>query len=70
MTLTSIGTPTMWVGFIILVLIVLAIDLWGLGGKTAHRVSQKEALTWTIVWNMPWKTASMHLTRRSANLKR
>lgn len=45
MTLTSIGTPTMWVGFIILVLIVLAIDLWGLGGKTAHRVSQKEALT-------------------------
>ena len=50
MTLTSIGTPTMWVGFIILVLIVLAIDLWGLGGKTAHRVSQKEALTWTIVW--------------------
>ena len=50
MTLTSIGTPTMWVGFIILVLIVLAIDLWGLGGKKAHRVSQKEALTWTIVW--------------------
>ena len=27
-------------------------------------------ITWTIVWNMPWKTASMHLTRRSANLKR
>ena len=50
MTLTSIGTPTMWVGFIILVLIVLAIDLWRLGGKKAHRVSQKEALARTIVW--------------------
>lgn len=33
MTLTSIGTPTLWIGFLILVLIVLAIDLWGLGGK-------------------------------------
>ena len=43
MTLTSIGTPTMWVGFIILVLIVLAIDLWGLGVKKSHRFSQKEA---------------------------
>ena len=50
MSLTSIGTPMMWVGFIILVLIVLAIDLWGLGGKNAHRVSQKEALAWTVVW--------------------
>ncbi len=50
MALTSIGTPMMWVGFLILVLVVLAIDLWGLGGKTAHKVSQKEALSWTIVW--------------------
>ena len=50
MGLTSIGTPTLWIGFLVLVLIVLAIDLWGLGGKKAHQVSQKEALTWTIVW--------------------
>ena len=48
--LTSIGTPIMWVGFLALVLVVLAIDLWGLGGKKAHRVSQKEALSWTTVW--------------------
>lgn len=50
MTLTSIGTPTLWIGFLILVLIVLAIDLWGLGGKKDHQVSQKEALTWTGIW--------------------
>lgn len=50
MTLTSIGTPTLWIGFLILVLIVLAIDLWGLGGKKNQQVSQKEALTWTAIW--------------------
>ena len=50
MTMTTIGTPTLWIGFLILVLIVLAIDLWGLGNKKDHQVSQKEALTWTGIW--------------------
>lgn len=46
----SVGQWWMWAGFIVLVLITLAIDLFGLGGKKAHRVSAKEALAWTIVW--------------------
>jgi len=38
------------VGFIAFVLAMLAIDLFVLGGKKAHRVSVREALAWTSVW--------------------
>ncbi|MDO9226516.1 MAG: TerC family protein [Pseudomonadota bacterium] len=50
MELSSIVTPAFWVGFIAFVLAMLALDLFVLGGKTAHRVSAKEALGWTGVW--------------------
>lgn len=46
----SVGEWWMWTGFITLVLIMLAIDLFGFGGKKAHQVSAKEALSWTLVW--------------------
>ena len=46
----SIGTPWMWGGFFALVLAMLALDLFALGGRTAHRVSLREAAGWTIVW--------------------
>ena len=50
MELTSIVTPAFWAGFIAFVLAMLALDLFVLGGKAAHKVSVKEALTWTGVW--------------------
>ncbi|WP_017733773.1 TerC family protein [Nafulsella turpanensis] len=39
----------LWGGFLLLVVIFLAIDL-GVFNKKAHSVSAKEALTWTGVW--------------------
>ena len=50
MELTSIGSPLMWGGFIVFVLIVLAVDLLLLGRKGAHRISHTEALSWSAVW--------------------
>ncbi|APW48108.1 TerC family protein [Rhodoferax antarcticus] len=40
----------MWAGFITFVLAMLALDLFVLGGKKAHRVSVKEAGAWVFVW--------------------
>ncbi len=39
----------MWLGFIGLVSVVLALDL-GVFNKDAHRVSSKEAFLWTCIW--------------------
>ncbi|MFZ5484780.1 MAG: TerC family protein [Pseudomonadota bacterium] len=50
MELSSIVTPIFWVGFIAFVVAMLALDLFVLGGKQAHKVSAREALTWTGVW--------------------
>ena len=50
MELASIVTPMFWAGFILFVLAMLALDLFVLGGKTAHKVSAREALGWTGVW--------------------
>src|SRR6185503_11026431 len=38
-----------WVGFLVLILAVLVIDLF-LGGKKAHKVEMKEALAWSGLW--------------------
>lgn len=46
----SVGTPLLWAGFIAFMLLMLALDLFVLGGKTAHKVSTKEALAWSIGW--------------------
>jgi len=45
----TIGTWWMWSGFFVIVLIMLAIDLFVGGGKQ-HRVSLKEAATWSGIW--------------------
>lgn len=50
MELTSVVTPAFWAGFILFVLAMLALDLFVLGGRSAHRVSAREALAWTGVW--------------------
>lgn len=49
-TTISIGEPWMWVAFIIFVLVMLALDLFVFGGRKAHRVSVREAATWSLVW--------------------
>ena len=46
----SFATGPMWAGFIVFVLAMLALDLFVFGGKTAHRVKVKEALSWVVAW--------------------
>ncbi len=46
----SIGTWWMWTGFFVLVVVMILVDLFLLGGRTAHKVSVKEAATWSVVW--------------------
>ncbi|MFD4838227.1 TerC family protein [Achromobacter sp. NPDC058515] len=46
----TFATLPMWVGFVGFVLAVLAVDLYALGGRRAHRVSSREALCWVLAW--------------------
>lgn len=46
----SFATGPMWVGFIVFVLAMLALDLFVFGGRKAHRVAVKEALVWVVAW--------------------
>lgn len=48
----SIGNYWMWSGFFVMVLAMIAIDLYVLGGRKAHKVSLKEAGIWTVIWIM------------------
>lgn len=50
MMLETIGTWWMWLGFILLVLVMLAVDMFLLGRQGSHKVSLKEAATWSVVW--------------------
>ena len=50
MNIESFATGPMWAGFIAFVLIMLALDLFVLGGRKAHRVSVKEAASWVVAW--------------------
>jgi tellurite resistance protein TerC len=49
MGLESIGTPALWIGFTVLVLAMLALDL-GVFHRQAHTIHVREALGWTAVW--------------------
>lgn len=46
----TIGTWWMWSGFGLFVVAMLAIDMFALGSKGAHKVSAKEALVWSLIW--------------------
>ncbi len=46
----SVGSPALWAGFLAFVLIMLALDLFVFGAGKAHKVSIKEAATWSLVW--------------------
>ena len=49
MDIQSIGSPALWVGFVVFVLGMLALDL-GVFHRKAHVVGFKEAATWSAVW--------------------
>jgi tellurite resistance protein TerC len=49
MDIESVGTPSLWIGFTLFVLAMLALDL-GVFHRQAHEVSVREALAWTAVW--------------------
>ncbi|MDO4641889.1 MAG: TerC family protein [Neisseria sp.] len=46
----SVGTPLFYGVFFIAVLIMIAVDMLSLKKAGSHKVSAKEALTWTIIW--------------------
>lgn len=46
----TFATGPMWAGFIAFVIAMLALDLFVFGGRKAHRVGVKEALSWVIAW--------------------
>src|SRR5215510_5613503 len=43
------GTPLLWAGFTLLVLVPLALDL-GVFHRQAHKVRLGEAIAWNVVW--------------------
>jgi len=49
MTLESVGTPVLWLGFTVFVLAMLVLDL-SVFHRRAHEVRMREALIWTGVW--------------------
>ena len=46
----TIGSWELWAGFSAIVLVMLAIDLFVVGGGKEHRVSFKEAAVWSVIW--------------------
>ncbi|EPF6065599.1 TerC family protein [Enterobacter cloacae] len=46
----SVGTPMLWGGFAVVVLIMLAIDLFLQGRRGEHGMSVKQAAAWSLVW--------------------
>ena len=46
----TVGSLGMWVGFSVIVLIMLAINLFVVDGGKEHRVSMREAATWSCIW--------------------
>ena len=43
------GTPMLWVGFNLFVLLAVALDL-GVFHRTAHKIKPREAAIWSLVW--------------------
>ena len=46
----TIGSTGLWLAFTSIVLVMLAIDLFVVGGGKEHRVSFKEAAVWSVIW--------------------
>ena len=50
MIIESIGTPILYLGFSLLVIVLLAVDFFMLKTQGSHRVSVKEAAAWSVGW--------------------
>jgi tellurite resistance protein TerC len=48
---TTIGSPLLWGLFLLLVLVLLALDL-GVIHRRMHRIGIREALVWSVVWTV------------------
>ncbi|KQV91231.1 hypothetical protein ASD15_04080 [Massilia sp. Root351] len=48
--LEQFATAPMWAGFVVFVLAMLALDLYVFGGDKAHKVTVREAGTWSLIW--------------------
>jgi len=46
----SVGTPALWLGFALLVVIALCVDLFLMRSKGEHAVGVREALGWSAFW--------------------
>ena len=46
----SVGNVWMWVVFAVIVAVMLLVDLLLVGGGKQHRVSLKEAASWSLAW--------------------
>lgn len=48
--MVSIGTPLLWSLFAGFVVVALLVDFFALKSQGAHRVSMREAATWSLIW--------------------
>lgn len=48
--MNTVGTPLLWGGFAVVVVIMLAIDLFMQGRRGAHTMTMKQAAAWSLVW--------------------
>ncbi len=46
----TVGSLGLWAGFAVIVVVMLAIDLFVVGGGKERRVSFREAATWSVIW--------------------
>jgi tellurite resistance protein TerC len=46
----TIGSPLLWTGFAVFVLIALAVDLLAMRSNGPHKVGRREALLWSAAW--------------------
>lgn len=51
--MNTVGTPLLWGGFAVVVVIMLSIDLLLQGRRGAHAMSMKQAAGWSILWVTP-----------------
>lgn len=48
--MNTVGTPLLWGGFAVIVVIMLAIDLLLQGRRGVHSMTMKQAAVWSLVW--------------------
>ena len=46
----SVGAPVLYLGFTLIVIVLLAIDFLVLKTQGSHKVSIKEAALWSVMW--------------------